>query len=146
MNKPDILGSSQHWKLFSKCMEMTPCQRHCPLQVLATGPNSQSASLQGDPAFSVWEETRILVGKIMAASPWQSTYSQCPEYPVVPGWEEQPLYWNNLFIHSILLCVTFFLQAQRDPQGDSFWRYGGNQKGRNNRVEGHLRRIFHSRA
>ena len=68
------------------------CQRHRPQRVLATGPDDQSASLQRDPAafasLSAREETRVVAGQIMAASPRQCTCSQRPVHPAVPGREE----------------------------------------------------------
>ena len=52
-------------------------ERHGPQWVLATGPDDQSASLQRDPAafasLRAREETRVVAGLILAASPPQCT-------------------------------------------------------------------------
>ena len=57
-----------------------------------TGPDDQTASLQRDPAafasLSAREETRVVAGQNVAASPRQCTCSQRPEHPAVPGREE----------------------------------------------------------
>ena len=64
-------------------------ERHRPQLVLITGPDEQSASLQGD--FVVYvslrapEESRVVAGQIVAALPRQYTCSQRPEHPAVPS-------------------------------------------------------------
>ena len=123
------------------------CQKHRPQWVLATGPDDQSASLQRDPAAfaspSAREETRVVAGQIVAASPRHCTCSQRPQHPAVPGREEhRRTGTTSLFTRSCSVWFFSFPQAQGDHQGDPFWRRGGHQEGRNDGAEWHPRRIL----
>ena len=49
-------------------------------------------------------------------------------------------YRNNLPFPLILLCVTFFFSsAQKDQQGDHFWRCGGHEDYCKDGAEGHVK-------
>ena len=62
-------------------------------------------------------------------------------------WQDWPrrtlLYRNNLPIHLILFCVTFFFPQTRGyHQGEPFWKRGDHQNGGNDGTVGYPRRIL----
>ena len=67
------------------------CEWHYPQRVLATKSDNQLANLQGPAAnasFSERKETRVVAGQNVAASSWQCTCPQHPEYQAVLRHEE----------------------------------------------------------
>ena len=123
------------------------CERHHQYRVLSTGPDDQLASFQRDPAvyasLGVREEMRVMAGKIEAASPWQCICPQSFEHPTFPGWvDHHRTGKTSLFTGFCLVWLFSFLQAQRDHQGEPFWRRGSHQEGHNYRADRHLRRTL----
>ena len=76
---------------------------HRPQPVLATGPDDQSANLQG---VCEREEPSVVAGQIVAISSRQCTCSHCYKHPVVSGWEEYRR-TRTISVHPILAPCDF---------------------------------------
>ena len=88
--KPDIAKKVRQSQ--SPVNHILQCEGYCIQQVLSTGPDDQSASLEEDPAvyalLSAQKETRVVAGQIIVALPQQCTYLQYPEHQAIPVREE----------------------------------------------------------
>ena len=120
---------------------------HRPQRVLAIAPDNQSASLRGDSAAYASpcaSSDRSCVRKNCGCfiQTMHLLTTPCVSSSFCPRGTSS--YWNNLFIHLILLRTSFFFsfsQAQGDYQGDLFWRCWDHQRGRNDGEERHPRVI-----
>ena len=97
-------------KIQSHVDHILRCDRHRSLWVLTTGPDNQSASLQINPAafasHIAGEETRVVAGQIVVASPRQCACSQCPDPSAVLGRKENRRAGRTSLFN--WLRVTFF--------------------------------------
>ena len=100
---------------------------HRPELFLASGQVDQSASLYWNSAtyilLSQWEDTRVLAGEIMVASPRQCTCSQHPLSFAIFSREKHRCTWTTFLINwSCILWRFSFIQTLGDHQRNTFWR------------------------
>ena len=126
------------------CRHVLWCEGYCSQQVLATGPDDQSASLQ-DPVvnflLSAQEKMRVVTRQIMAISPQHCTCTQCSEHSAVPGREEHcRTRTTSLFTWSCSMGFFFlFSKLKRIIEGTCD---GEHKEGHKDGAEEHPRRIL----